>query len=143
MSRVAFLLKPDAMPDRARQDRLERADATARALGVHLQVVEARGPWDFDRAFSDMARARVGGLSILGTPVFDTARRRLVELAAKNRLPTVYSARPYVEAGGLMSYGPDFPDLARRVATYVDISKHVGRVKVSRLSACVPCGQHS
>jgi len=120
VSRVAFLLKPDAMPDRARKERLEAADVTARALGVRLQVVEARGPEDFDRAFSDMTRARAGALAVLATPVFNSERRRLVDLAAKNRLPAVYSFRLYVEAGGLMSYGPDLVDLFRRSATHVD-----------------------
>jgi len=120
VSGVAFLLKPDAMPDRARKERLEAADVAARALGVRLQVVEARGPEDFDRAFSDMTRARAGALAVLGTPVFNRERRRLVDLAAKHRLPAVYSFRLYVEAGGLMSYGPDLPDMFRRSATYVD-----------------------
>src|SRR5262249_43663746 len=55
-----------------------------------------------------------------GTPVFDSHRQRLVDLAAKNRLPAVYTFSGYVEAGGLMSYGPDLNDLARRTATYVD-----------------------
>jgi len=120
VSRIALLLKPDAMPDRAKKDRLNAADVAARALGVRLQVVEARGPEDFDRAFSDMTRARAGALAVLATPVFDSERRRLVDLAAKNRLPTVYSYRSYVEAGGLMSYGPDLADSFRRAATYVD-----------------------
>ena len=120
VSRVAFLLKPDAMPDRAKKDRLKAADVAARALGVRLQVVEARGPEDFDRAFSDMTRARAGALAVLATPAFDIERRRLVDLAAKNRLPTMYSYRGYVEAGGLMSYGPDLADLFRSAATYVD-----------------------
>jgi putative ABC transport system substrate-binding protein len=96
VSRVAFLLKPDAMPDRAKKDRLKAADVAARALGVRLQVVEARGPEDFDRAFSDMTRARAGALAVLATPVFDNERRRLVDLAAKNRLPTIYSYRLYI-----------------------------------------------
>ena len=120
VSRVALLLKPDSMPDRAKKDRLNAADVAARALSVRLQVVEARGPEDFDRAFSDMTRVRAGALTVLATPVFDSERRRLVDLAAKNRLPTVYSYRSYVEAGGLMSYGPDLPDSFRRAATYVD-----------------------
>jgi putative ABC transport system substrate-binding protein len=67
-----------------------------------------------------MTRARAGALAVQATPVFDAGRRRLVDLAAKNRLPTVYSFRSYVEAGGLMSYGPDLVDLFRRAATYVD-----------------------
>jgi putative tryptophan/tyrosine transport system substrate-binding protein len=120
VSRVAFLLKPDAMPDRAKKDRLKAADVAARALGVRLQVVEARGPEDFDRVLADMTRARAGALADRATPVFDSERRRLVDLAAKNRLPTMYSYRLYVEVGGLMSYGPDVADLFRHAATYVD-----------------------
>jgi putative tryptophan/tyrosine transport system substrate-binding protein len=87
---------------------------------VRLQVVDARGPEDFDRAFSDMTEGRAGALAVLATPVFDSNRRHLVNRAAKARLPTVYSYRSYVEAGGLMSYGPDLADSFRRAATYVD-----------------------
>ena len=120
VSRVALLLKPDSMPDRARKDRLEAAAGAAKTLGVRLQVVEARGPEDFDRAFSDMTRARAGALTVLGGAMLFTERRRLVDLAAKNRLPAVYPWREGVDAGGLMSYGPDIADLFRRAATYVD-----------------------
>jgi putative ABC transport system substrate-binding protein len=120
MTRVALLLKPDAMPDRARKDRLELWDGAARALGVRLQVVEARRPEDFYRAFADMTKARADALTVIATPLFDTERRRLVELAAARRLPAVYTLRSYVEAGGLMSYGPEISDLFRRAAAYVD-----------------------
>jgi putative ABC transport system substrate-binding protein len=120
MSRVALLGKPDAGPDRVWKDRVEAAEIAARTLGVRLQVVEARGPEDFDRAFSDMTRGGVGALQVVVTPVFDSHRRRLVDLAAKNQLPTVYAAKGWAEDGGLMSYGPDFADLFRRAATYVD-----------------------
>jgi putative ABC transport system substrate-binding protein len=99
---------------------LKEADVAAQALGVRLQVVEARGPADFERAFADMSKARAGALTVLATPVFTSARRHLVELAAKNRLPTVFGFRDCVEAGGLMSYGPDLVDQSRRAATYVD-----------------------
>jgi putative ABC transport system substrate-binding protein len=91
-----------------------------RALGVRLQFVEARGPADFDRAFSDMTRARAGALTVLPSAILLSERRRLVELAAKNRLPAVYPSRDSVDAGGLMSYGPNVADLFRRAATYVD-----------------------
>jgi putative ABC transport system substrate-binding protein len=102
------------------QGYLKESDAAARALGVQLQVVEAQGPEDFDRAFSDMSEAHADALVVLGTPVFQVARQRLVDLAAKSRLPTVFSYRAFVDAGGLMSYGPSFPDMFRRAATYVD-----------------------
>jgi len=85
-----------------------------------VQIVEARGPAEIDRAFSDMTRASAGALTVLSTPMFSSERRRLVDLAAKNRLPTVYSFREHVDAGGLMSYGPDLADMFRRAATYVD-----------------------
>jgi len=120
ISRVAFLWQPGALGERTEQDILVRADAAARALGVRLQVVEVRGPEDFDRAFSDMTRARAGALTVLGIAMFFNERRRLVDLAAKNRLPAVYTPREFVDAGGLMSYGVNAADLYRRAATYVD-----------------------
>ncbi len=99
---------------------LKRAEVAARELGVQLQIVEARGPADFDRAVSDMTRARAGALTVLTSNMFVTERRRLVDLAAKSRLPAVYNVREFVDAGGLMSYGPDLADLYQRAATYVD-----------------------
>ena len=57
---------------------------------------------------------------MLTTPVFDIERQRIVDLAAKNRLPSMYASRNYVESGGLMCYGPNLADLYRRAATYVD-----------------------
>jgi putative ABC transport system substrate-binding protein len=120
VSLVALLLKPDSMPDRAKEVRLKETDVSARALGLQLQVVEARGPPDFDRAFSDMSEKGAGALVVLPTPAFDLERQRIVDQAAKNRLPTVYANRNYVDIGGLMSYGPNVADLHRRAATYVD-----------------------
>jgi len=120
VSRVAVLWHPGVTDERALKDMLKEADVAARALGVRLQVVEARGPEDFDRAFSDMTRARAGALTLWPSIMFNQERRRLVDLAAKNRVPAVYPAREYVDAGGLMSSGPNIPDLYRRAATYVD-----------------------
>jgi putative ABC transport system substrate-binding protein len=117
--RVAFLRQPGALGG-ADEDVLKQADVAARALGVRFQLVEARRPADLDRAFSHMTRARAGALAVLSTPMFSSERRRLVDLAAKHRLPTVFSFRSYVDAGGLMSYGPNLPDLFRRAADYVD-----------------------
>jgi len=120
VSRVAALWQPGGQGERTDKDILKEADVAARALGVRLQFVEARGPEDFDRAFSDMTRARAGALTVLVSPMFFGERRRLVDLAAKNRLPAVYPWREFVDAGGLMSYGPDLADMFRRAATYVD-----------------------
>ena len=120
IGRVAVLLQPGAVPERTQMDILSEAEVAARALGMHLQVVEARGAEDFDRAFSNMISGRADAMFVVSTPVFSAERRRLLELAAKNRLPAVYSYRVYVDAGGLMSYGPNLVDLSRRAATYVD-----------------------
>jgi putative ABC transport system substrate-binding protein len=119
-SRVAVLWQPGGSAERAEKDMLKEAEVAARALGVRPQFVEARGPADFDRAFSEMIRARAGALTVLASGMFNTERRRLVDLAAKNRLPAVYPWREAVDAGGLMSYGPNIADLNRRAATYVD-----------------------
>jgi putative ABC transport system substrate-binding protein len=117
---VAMLWKPDSMPDRAREVRLKEADVSAQALGVQLQVVEARGPADLERAFLDISTKGARALVVLTTPVFDIARQRIADLATKHLLPTVYASRNYVEVGGLMSYGPNFADLHGRAASYVD-----------------------
>jgi ABC-type uncharacterized transport system substrate-binding protein len=119
VSRVAVLWHPGASTERTNKEMLKAAEVAARPLGVRLQFVEARSPADFDRAFSDMTRAR-GGLTVLPGAMFFSERRRLVDLAAKNRLPVVYPQREFVDTGGLMSYGPDLADLFRRAATYVD-----------------------
>jgi putative tryptophan/tyrosine transport system substrate-binding protein len=120
VSRVAVLWQPGGHDERTDKDILKEAEVSARTLGVRLQFVEARGPADLDRAFSDMTRARVGALTVLTSVMFLNERRRLVDLAAKNRLPAVYSAREFVDDGGLMAYGPDRTDLYRRAAAYVD-----------------------
>jgi putative ABC transport system substrate-binding protein len=120
VSRVAVLWQPGGQGERTRQDMLQGAEVAARALSVRLQLVETRGPDEFDRAFSDMTRARAGALTVLPSVLFFNERRRLVDLAAKNRLPAVYPWREGVDAGGLMAYGPNLADLYRRAATYVD-----------------------
>jgi putative ABC transport system substrate-binding protein len=120
VTRVAVLWEPGFLPERTEKDMLKGTEVAARALGVRLQVVEARGPEDFDRAFSDMTKARADGLTVLSSTMFLGERRRLVDLAAKHRLPATYGPREYVDAGGLMSYAANIADLYRRAATYVD-----------------------
>jgi ABC-type uncharacterized transport system substrate-binding protein len=120
ISRIAVLQHPGAAAERTEKDLLKAAEVAGRALGVRLQFVEARGPADFDGAFSEMTRARAGALTVLPSAMLFGERRRLVDLAAKSRLPAVYSAGEYVDAGGLMVYGPNNADLFRRAAAYVD-----------------------
>src|SRR5215831_8483567 len=90
VGRVAVLWLPGALGERTDKDMLKKAEVAARALGVRLQFVEARGPADFDRAFSEMTKARAGALTVFGGNPFLPERRRLVDLAAKNRLPAAY-----------------------------------------------------
>ena len=120
VDRVAVLRQPVALGERTAKEMLKAADVAARALGVQPQFIEARGPDEFARAFSDMTSARAGALTVLPANMFLREHRRLVDLAAKNRLPAVYTSREFVDAGGLMSYGANRPDLFRRAATYVD-----------------------
>jgi len=115
--RVAVLSNPDGP---AQPLTISNIKGAAQSLGLQLLLLEARGPGDFDGAFAAMTRERVGALLVVTDPVFIPHRARLVNLAAKNRLPSIFSQRADVEAGGLMSYGPNFADMYRRAATYVD-----------------------
>jgi putative ABC transport system substrate-binding protein len=92
----------------------------ALALGVELQILEARSLSNFDAAFAAMGAKRAGGLLVLADVMFVTHRTRLAGLAAKSRLPAMYAQREFVDDGGLMSYGATFSDNFRRAATYVD-----------------------
>jgi len=118
--RVAVLWQPGGSGARTEQDLLKGAETAALALGLELRFVEARRPADIDRAFSEMANPRVDALTVLSTPMFGGEQKRIVALAIRHRLPTMFQFREYVDAGGLMSYGPDLPDLYRRAAVYVD-----------------------
>jgi ABC-type uncharacterized transport system substrate-binding protein len=121
VSRVAVLWQPGGYgEERAEKDMLKGAEAAVRALGVGVQFVEARGPADLDRAFSEMTGARVGALTVVTSSMFFVERRRLVGLAAKNRLPAIYGGREFVEAGGLLGYGLNSSALFRHAATYVN-----------------------
>ena len=113
--RVAVLSNP-ANPAHA----LAIREVAARSVGVQLQLLEARGPNEIDRAFAAMAQERAGALLVLADSTFGFHRTRLRDLAAKGRLPAMYGLREHPEIGGLMSYGADNRDNFRRAATYVD-----------------------
>jgi putative ABC transport system substrate-binding protein len=116
-SRVAVLWS-SSTPSYSRL--LRETEAAARVLGVQLQVVEVRGPAEFDSAFSAVIRDRAGALLVLPDPMFRNHLRRILDLAAKSRLPTLYWSRDLVDAGGLMAYGANLPDGYRQAATFVD-----------------------
>src|SRR5215471_14761948 len=115
--RVAILSNP---ANAYHQLAIREVNVAARSLGVRLQLLEARGPNEFDGAFAAMAKERVGALLVLSDGIFSLHRTRLADLAAKSRLPAAYGVRESVEAGGLMSYGPSLLDSYRQAATYVD-----------------------
>jgi len=117
VSRVAVLFHPTY--DGGVQ--FKASEAAARSLGVRLQALQVEGPDDFVIAFAEVQKNRAEALVVSSSPLFYTHRARLVEFAAKHRLPTIYHQSEFVVgSGGLMSYAPDFRDLFRRSATYVD-----------------------
>jgi putative ABC transport system substrate-binding protein len=101
------------------REHLPDLQPAAQGLGVKIRYVEVRELPEIDTVFAAMSKER-GGLIVPTAPFFFTHLRRIVELAAKHRVPTIYGFRPFAEAGGLMSYGLNLPDVWRRSATYVD-----------------------
>ena len=99
---------------------LKETELAAGSLGVKIQSLDVLSLQDSETAFRVAAKGRADGVVMLGSLVFNTHRIRIVELAAKSRLPTTYTRPEFVEDGGLMTYGPSINDLFRRAATYVD-----------------------
>jgi ABC-type uncharacterized transport system substrate-binding protein len=99
---------------------LKETEAVARSLGLKLQFQEVKEPDDLNRAMEAITKARTGALIVTGGPFGSGIRKRIVEFAAKSRLPTIYYRREFVEDGGLMSYATNRNHLARRAAVFVD-----------------------
>ena len=118
LARVAVLYEP-ANPASVLQAK-EVLPVAARALRLTIQPWEVRGTDDFDRVFAAMGKQRPDGLYVLGGPLMYANQKRTIGFALKSRLPSVYSRREDIEAGGLMYYGADLADSYRRVAYYVD-----------------------
>ena len=117
VSRMAVLF--DASP--GLPSPLRDIQTAARALGVNLVSLGLRGPDpDLESAFRTATRERAGALLVVAGPVQARHQKRIVDLAAKNRLPAMYALRGYADVGGLMAYAVSLPDLYRRAATYVD-----------------------
>jgi putative ABC transport system substrate-binding protein len=115
--RIAVLANPENPSTPAMLDATERS---ASALGIRLLRFEAAAPEKAASALAAAAREHADALVVLGDPMFFSNRRRLVEAATQHRLPSMWEWREYVEAGGLLAYGPLLDDLYRRAATYVD-----------------------
>jgi putative ABC transport system substrate-binding protein len=98
---------------------MKEVETAAGALGLEVHTIEIRKPEEISAVFA-MLRDRAGPLYVVGDPLIFSNRVRISTLAVGARVPTMYNFREYVQAGGLMSYGPNFPDLFRRAADYVD-----------------------
>jgi len=116
VARVGFVWDP---ANRALALRLRELQTAARALGIALQSVEVGNSSELESAFEAITRERVDAL-IVSAPIASLYGRRVAEIAMRKRVPAMYDAREFALEGGMMAYGPDFLDLHRRAATYVD-----------------------
>jgi putative ABC transport system substrate-binding protein len=117
LSRVAVLWNPQAVTSTLTWKQVQ---LPARQLGLQLHSLEVRSPNDFDQAFEDAIRSRAGALFISADPVIITNLKRIADFAAKSRLPSIFNASEFADAGGLVTYGTDRADMYRRAATFVD-----------------------
>jgi putative ABC transport system substrate-binding protein len=117
LSRVAIF---GSSKEPANPQLLREAERAAGAFRMKLQYVDVPSPKDIETAFGAASKERAEALLVLGAFIFNPHRAKIADLAAGNRLPAIYNAIEWVEGGGLMSYGTNFPDLFRRAATYVD-----------------------
>jgi putative ABC transport system substrate-binding protein len=118
LSRVGVLVNPASAA--GAPSLLRETEAAARALRLHLERVDARVDSDLDKAVSALAQARVGSILVLPDPMFFEFRARLVASAMNSRLPMMSQERAFVDAGGLVAYGPSLAHQNRQVAHYVD-----------------------
>jgi putative ABC transport system substrate-binding protein len=116
-SRVAVLCDP---ANSSTSLSLKEVRASAKVLGVQIQVLDGQVPDELKNAFDLATRTGAGALVVLQQPTITTHRNLVVDLAAKNRLPAIYADTEWPSAGGLMSYGANFTALYRRAAVYVD-----------------------
>jgi putative ABC transport system substrate-binding protein len=117
LPRVAVLVNP---VNPSNVTALKSVQSAAQRVGVKVLPVEARTAQEIENAFPMMIQGNASAVIVMSDPIFIQQHRQIAELAAKNQLPSVSSNREYVEAGGLMSYGPNLAEQFRRAATYVD-----------------------
>jgi putative ABC transport system substrate-binding protein len=99
---------------------IRATESAARQMRVQIRVVDVRRPTELDNAFDTMARQRSEALVVVADPMIFGERRRIIELAARHRLPAVYEVRLFADDGGLLSYGPGSVERFQRAAVYVD-----------------------
>jgi putative ABC transport system substrate-binding protein len=117
LSRLALLRNPD---NRGSTLMGRVVESAAKTLGVTVQMVGVRSPKDLDAAFVAMKNARVEAVIVTENTAWFSERRRIADLAVTHRLPLSVMAKEYAEAGGLFSYGPDYPEQFRHAADFVD-----------------------
>jgi putative ABC transport system substrate-binding protein len=117
VARVAFLWQSSSSRGNLT---LTDMEAAAKALGLKLQSLPVRGLGDFESAFARAKRDGAQALITTTSSLINTQQRQVLDFAAKNRLPAMYPTSEFVEAGGLMSYAPNYADLYRRAADFVD-----------------------
>src|SRR5215467_1220503 len=120
VSRVAALWHPEAYGDRTMTEMLKETQAAAKKLAVQLQLLAARSANDFEKAFSAMIKEHARALVVLPSPMLYGEHKRIVDLALRNRLPTIFAFREAADNGGLMSYGANLSDLFHRSAIQAD-----------------------
>ena len=116
-SLIAVLINPDNSDD---QNHLDQIQIAARSAAVRISAHQANSASQIDEAFKSMARERPHAVIVLADAFFIQLRRKIAELALKNRLPSIFSNRESVADGGLMSYGANLTEQYRRAADYVD-----------------------
>ncbi len=117
LSRLAVLGQPD---NATLRPYLHEVEKVANALGLNVRTFEARNPDDLPRAFAAMVEWQANGVITLNDAMLFSHRERIVTLALDNKLAAVHPEAEFTEAGGLLSYGANLPDLFRRAAIYVD-----------------------
>ena len=117
ISRVGIVWNPE---NSASVSGFKETQEAAQALAMQLQSLEVRGADDFLGTFQAASKGQVRALTVMSDSLMFSNRRRLLDLAAKHRLPTMHTQSLWVEAGALMSYGTHLPDLWRRATVYVD-----------------------
>jgi putative ABC transport system substrate-binding protein len=120
MSRAAVLWHSNAFGEQTSREMVREAETAGRSLGMQLRFTDVKRVDDLDHAFSAIDAERADALLVFPGPMFFNERRHVVDLAAKYRMPASFSARGFVELGGLMSYGASIYDLVRRSAAFVD-----------------------
>jgi len=120
ISRVAVLAQLQNVNPSLQETSIKEIEAVARSLSMQLQILNVKTPNEIENAFSLMAKVKADALMVLTQAMFVLNRTRIVELAAKHRLPTMYPRSEFVLAGGLISYGPDRREYFSRAAYLVD-----------------------